>query len=95
MAKIVVTRNGKPCAGVVVKVVSTFGFSQYNGSRTTDNKGVAEFSDNANRFRVYTDGQEVGLIDRLSGEHPFNIWRAPRTPGKRPAFLCLKQLQIA
>lgn len=68
MATVIVTRNGRPAAGVEVKAVSSFGFSQYDQKCRTDSRGEARMDDNENRFRIYADGHEVDLVSRLRGD---------------------------
>jgi hypothetical protein len=73
MATVVVTRNGSPVKGARVKAVSTFGFSKYDQEGNTDRSGEAEFRDNANRFRIYVDGRDCGVLGSLSGTNHIRL----------------------
>ena len=67
MATVKVTRNGRPVSGVEIKTESTFGFHNYDQTSQTNGRGEADLDDNANRFRIYADGREVKLVERLRG----------------------------
>ena len=67
MARIEVMRNGKPASGAEVEVISTFGFSKYYQSATTDRNGEANLKDNLNRFYVDVDGRRADTVDQLRG----------------------------
>lgn len=67
MATVKVTRNGKPMQGIEVSTESTFGFYEYDRSKTTDSNGEAEFPDNENRFRIYAAGSCVDTVAKLRG----------------------------
>lgn len=68
MATVTVTSNGRPVKGAEVKAVCTFGFTKYDQARHTDSSGNASLNDNENRFRIYVNGREVDLVDRLRGD---------------------------
>lgn len=73
MATVTVTRKGQTVEDVLVEVISTFGFRQYDRASRTDSDGEAHFEDNANRFYVEIHGRRITTVERLRGNIEVNL----------------------
>lgn len=73
MATVTVTRKGQTVEDVLVEVVSTFGFHQYDRASWTDSDGEAHFEDNENRFYVEIHGRRITTVERLRGNIEVNL----------------------
>jgi hypothetical protein len=70
MARIVVkSSNGIYVSGAHINANTTTRFllSDYDRKGVTDNNGVCELQDGANRYHIYVNGKYVETVDSLRG----------------------------
>jgi hypothetical protein len=70
MARIVVkSSNGRYVSGAHINANTTTRFllSDYDRKGVTDNNGVCELEDGANRYHIYVNGKYVETVDSLRG----------------------------